>query len=440
MSNSTPSHYREHTRQQDGWTVLAPPPAATELPPPYTAENNSMPAATPIAPTATLPFQIPTNSNIIGAVPVTQTRKYAHNVPFAVAFPEICNTMGLASSRACIRYKWDNERVNAPVHQLSNAADWTNCLENGIGMQSRARVRTVICIIKNLNLPEETAPATSSAPSRSIAASAKKRKSSADSPSKKTFDFTQEYRQLKKSLECAMHKGQMCFVSNVDGHHKEVDREHASLWAKEIISFVLILLKTIGNASLSKPPANIMFQDYFLPAPKRARNARDTRVDSSTTPCAPTIHVTVNTGTSTGSSHASASPSRPSRRSPLSTITAATANANNIDIPSSHYRAQPDTDIHASGSFHDVCYPTVMEVLQMIDDSGLFADSGVLDFPVVVFADDLAQSQITHVDHVPLLDTSFYVQVVNMPAELAELFVEESIAAMGRAQKGKGRM
>ncbi|KAJ7865063.1 hypothetical protein B0H13DRAFT_1898816 [Mycena leptocephala] len=70
----------------------------------------------------------------------------------------------------------------------------------------------------------------------------------------------------------------------------------------------------------------------------------------------------------------------------------------------------------------------------------LFADSGELDFPVVVFADDLADSQITHVDHVPLLDTSYYVEVIHMPAALVELFVEESIAAMGRAQKGKGRI
>jgi hypothetical protein len=111
-----------------------------------------------------------------------------------------------------------------------------------------------------------------------------------------------------------------------------------------------------------------------------------------------------------------------------------------MDIPSSLYRTQPDTDIYASGSSHSVRYPMVIEVLQMIDDSGLFADSGELDFPVVVFADDLADSQITHVDHVPLLDTSYYVEVIHMPAALAELFVEESIAAMGRAQKGKGRM
>ncbi|KAJ7092225.1 hypothetical protein C8R44DRAFT_891269 [Mycena epipterygia] len=61
------SYYREHTREQDGWTVLASPPAA-ELPPPYTAEDHSTPAAAPVAPAVTLPFEIQTNSNIIGAV------------------------------------------------------------------------------------------------------------------------------------------------------------------------------------------------------------------------------------------------------------------------------------------------------------------------------------------------------------------------------------
>jgi hypothetical protein len=149
-TNSTSSHYREHTRQQDGWTVLAPPPAMAELPPPYAAEDNATRAAVPVGPAATLSLQIPTNSNIIGAVSVSRTRKYACDVPFAVAFPEICNTIGIASSQARIGYKWDNERVNTPVHQLSNPADWTSCLENGIAMQARARTRTVVCIIKNL--------------------------------------------------------------------------------------------------------------------------------------------------------------------------------------------------------------------------------------------------------------------------------------------------
>ncbi|KAJ7106575.1 hypothetical protein C8R44DRAFT_745063 [Mycena epipterygia] len=75
-TNSTSSYYREHTREQDGWTVLASPPAA-ELPPPYTAEDHSTPASAPVAPAVTLPFEIQTNSNIIGAVPIIQTRKWS---------------------------------------------------------------------------------------------------------------------------------------------------------------------------------------------------------------------------------------------------------------------------------------------------------------------------------------------------------------------------
>ncbi|KAJ7729043.1 hypothetical protein B0H16DRAFT_1470236 [Mycena metata] len=431
-TNSATSHYREHTRQQDGWTVLATPPAP-ELPPPYApVDANSTPAG-PVAATPTLPFQILTNSNIIAAVPVSVTRRYARGVPFAVAFPEICTTMKISSLRACIGFKWDNDKVNAPVHQLSNAVDWENCVDSGLKMQARVRTRTVCCIIKNLNLPEETAPTSSATITTSVKRKALANSTSAAADGKMTFDYTPEYRQLKKSLDCAMHKGKLCFVSNVDGHHIEVDCEHASLWAKDI---------SMGNTSYSQPPGNIMFQDYFLPVPKR-RNARTgDRYESSTNPCAPTIHVTVNTGASTSGTNTdvnrmSATPPRPPRRSPLSTITAATANANNV--PSSLYRGQPDADIYASGS-HDVSYPTVTEVLQLIDDSGVFADSGLLDFPVVIFADDLERSQITHVDHVPLLETAFYVDVVNMPAALAELFVDESIAAMGRAQKGKGRM
>lgn len=76
------------------------------------------------------------------------------------------------------------------------------------------------------------------------------------------------------------------------------------------------------------------------------------------------------------------------------------------------------------------------EILQQIDDSGIFVDSA-LKVPAITFAHDLAPSQITRVDHVPLLDTDFHVQEMHMPLVLAELFVDESIAAMGRAQKGK---
>ncbi|KAJ6582009.1 hypothetical protein B0H19DRAFT_1252155 [Mycena capillaripes] len=379
--------------EQDGWTVLAPP-EQPELPPPYAPEDPSPPAPAPApAPAAVaaapmlLQFQIPTNSNIVGAaVPVTRTKSYGRDVPFAVGYPEICHMMGLNAAHACLGYKWDKDK----------------------------------------NLPEETARAASAAASTSTGT--KKRKAphgSVDSP--KTFDYTKEYRELKKHLGCTTHKDEFCYVLPTDGHHHRVDNEHASLWAKEI---------SVGNATSIRPPENIMFQEFFLPAPKRAhRSARNTQ--SETNLCAPTIHVTVNTGTSAGGN--SVSPSPP-RRSPLGTITAATANAGNINILSSLYRSQLHSlDNDENRSFPRIRYAPVTEILQQIDDSGIFADS-VLEFPAIIFADKLAQSQITHVDQVPLLDTELYVQVVHMPLVLAELFVEESITAMGRAQKGKGRL
>ncbi|KAJ7883602.1 hypothetical protein B0H13DRAFT_1890306 [Mycena leptocephala] len=427
-NNQASSHYREHTREQDGWTVLAPAPGAEpagDLPPPYTPEAAAAPPTAGAAPAATTgPDQQQHHWGDTGY----SHASYGRDVPFSVGYVEICNMMGLDPSRACIGFKWDNERANVATHVLSNATDWNNCLESGLGQAKRARTRKVVCMIKNLNLPTETALATPPITPVLHPTGSKKRKSAArsgnSSGERKTFDYTREFRELKARLACAAHKGELCFVSQVDGHHHRVDVEHASLWAKEI---------SAGNATSNRPPENIMFQEFFLPGPKRARN---TRSQSSTNPCAPTIHVTVNTGAS-GSNGVTLSPPRasPPRRSPLATITAASANADNRDVPVSPNR----TDVFGgdeNGS-PGIRYPPVTDILQLIDDSGRFEDSDVLPFPSIIFADTLRDFQITHVDQVPILDAEFYVQQIDMPIQLAELFVEESIAAIGRAQKGK---
>ncbi|KAJ6525563.1 hypothetical protein DFH09DRAFT_1095612 [Mycena vulgaris] len=72
------SHYREHTREQDGCTVLVPPPATRagpDLPPPYTPGPATASAAGALpAPTeTTLDFNIPTNTNVIGATQVNMS-------------------------------------------------------------------------------------------------------------------------------------------------------------------------------------------------------------------------------------------------------------------------------------------------------------------------------------------------------------------------------
>ncbi|KAK7015359.1 hypothetical protein R3P38DRAFT_3204594 [Favolaschia claudopus] len=315
-TNNTSSHYREHTRQQDGWTVLsdpAPAPAAQpepELPPPYTADPPPPPPPTINLRSrannhnTTLACLVPTNSNVVGAPRVTRTLRYVRNADFAQAWNEICHHMGLDPYTACLGYKWDNDKANATIHALANAKDWQDCLENGIGQTERARTRNVTCNIQNLKSPEETA-------SLPPAPTGKKRK--ADAPAydngKRTFEFTHEYRQLKAALsKCEDHRGQSCWVNN-GGHHHIIEPEHITLWAKEI---------SMGHVSAKKPPENIVFQKYFL-SPRKRRRTRAPTPPSPTakqSPCNPmAINVTVNTGGGSGSAAVS------SPRTPLATIT-----------------------------------------------------------------------------------------------------------------------
>ncbi|KAK7034200.1 hypothetical protein R3P38DRAFT_2772299 [Favolaschia claudopus] len=150
--------------------------------------------------------------------------------------------MNIGVSAACIGYKWNKDPVNAPVNQLATHGDWEHCLEEGIGKTARARTKELLCVIRNLNLPgtaPNTAPRAAAAPAAE--SGGKKRKADASptttqSPGgRKTFDYTNEYRELKNHLACATHKGENCFVSPADGHHHRVDRYLTTLWAKEIV-------------------------------------------------------------------------------------------------------------------------------------------------------------------------------------------------------------
>ncbi|KAJ7664031.1 hypothetical protein DFH06DRAFT_1324518 [Mycena polygramma] len=375
-------------------------------------------------PGVALTFEVPINSNVVGATPVTRTKKYRRGVPFAVAYAEMAQTMGLDPSVASLGYKWDNERANVPIHGLSNAVDWEQLLEQGIGQTQRARSRRVACHIKNLKLPEETAPAAQ------LATAGKKRKSASTSngsPGKKTHEYTKDYRELKARLQCAAHKD-FCYVVAVDGHHHRVEPDLITLWAKEI---------SLGHASLKKPPENIVFQEFFLRERKRPhRSAGPTTPDKL---CAPTIHVTVNTGTSSNGGVTTST--SPPRRTPLAPITSASQNAANIDVPTSVYRSEASPRLFdENDSPEAIYYPLITDILEIIDKSPIFVDSDVLPFPAIVFAEELHAFQITRVDHVPILDTDFYVDQIGMPVALAELFVAESLNAMGRAQKGKGKL
>ncbi|KAJ6564863.1 hypothetical protein DFH09DRAFT_1081978 [Mycena vulgaris] len=216
-----------------------------------------------------------------------------------------------------------------------------------------------------------------------------------------------------------MHKGQYCYVHR-DGHH------------------------SIGNATQAGPPNNLIFQQYFLPEQcKKARTAAAS--NNLCAPTIPTIHVTVNTSSTSSSTVSPPSPSGMARaRVPLAPITEATANAANFDVPSLFTSRSPIGQDDSSSGSSSVYYPSVADVLEAIDISGVFEDSPTLTFPVVIFTDALHSFQITRVDQVPILDTQFYVDQVNMPLELAELFVDQSLDAMEcataeRGSKGKGK-
>ncbi|KAJ7207921.1 hypothetical protein GGX14DRAFT_396123 [Mycena pura] len=207
-----------------------------------------------------------------------------------------------------------------------------------------------------------------------------------------------EYHELKEKLKCGKHSPQLCHVK-VDGHHHPVPPNDMTLWAKEICT---------GKATLTKPPEITSFSQYFCPGPcKRARTSAPTSLPTNNIP---TIHVHINTG----SMSIAEAPSP--TRSPLSTITATVSHAENVEMPLSLFHSQPN----------------ILDENNIPND-----DSSVLTFPVVVFMDTLESLQITCANHVPIANADFYVDLVKMPLELAELFVEESMHVIGWAQKGK---
>ncbi len=67
-----------------------------------------------------------------------------------------------------------------------------------------------------------------------------------------------------------------------------------------------------------------------------------------------------------------------------------------------------------------VAYPTVKSVLEFIDSEGHFS---ALNFPVVIFADELTAWSVKNVNQVPILDHDFYVSQIGMTSDLAFEFM-----------------
>jgi hypothetical protein len=153
------------THQQDGWTVLSaerlndndePPPPYDQ--PPFTqvprddapAQDNAPAAAADAVDNGRgIRFEIPINTDIIGAA---QHTKYLHifsNTSFEQAWNELCQNMELNPATAQLGYKYDNERVRDKLHELNDANDWRQCVKGALMQIKTARTRIVTCRIYN---------------------------------------------------------------------------------------------------------------------------------------------------------------------------------------------------------------------------------------------------------------------------------------------------
>jgi len=59
--------------------------------------------------------------------------------------------------------------------------------------------------------------------------------------------YIREYRELKRRLECQVHRGRHCYISPVNGEHKEVSRKLQTLWAKEIVCCLVFFLSKLSD-------------------------------------------------------------------------------------------------------------------------------------------------------------------------------------------------
>lgn len=195
---------------------------------------------------------------------------------------------------------------------------------------------------------------------------------------------------------------------------------------------VIIYFQVHGRAELNRPPENIVFQEFFLPLKKRARA-------QYMSASIPEIHVHVN-------NHASPASTRTPSRTPLMSADKINTNsAFNSELmyspkKSRHrtYRSvtppspspQPGSSAAAAAPVM-IAYPTVLSILEAIDSTGRYSS---LDFPVVIFADELAAWSITNVSHVRILHQDFYISQIGMSTELAEEFVHMAAVAASRAE------
>ncbi|KIJ65312.1 hypothetical protein HYDPIDRAFT_167526 [Hydnomerulius pinastri MD-312] len=137
----------------------------------------------------------------------------------------VCVHMDLDPAEAKLGYKYSVDRAGDFPRSLANEHDLHTVIEHGQGLVRHARSRKIEVMIHNLK------------PAVKLAASAKNMKSKEPGDSgveHLAVDFMNELHQLKEHLACATHSGHWCFVSPIDGHHKQLDIFVLTLWAKKM--------------------------------------------------------------------------------------------------------------------------------------------------------------------------------------------------------------
>ncbi|KIJ05146.1 hypothetical protein PAXINDRAFT_159148, partial [Paxillus involutus ATCC 200175] len=191
-------------------------------------------------PVTHLDYSVPQNTSVVGAVVTRSTLRLPCDITFADFWDRVCAKMDLVPTEAELGYKFSTDRVGEDLRTLANEQDLATAIDLGQSLVRRARTRKIEVMIYNLK------------PAVQSAVNAKKRKEPGDAATQlaASIDFTDELRQLKEHLGCATHQGRWCFISPIDGHHKQLDLFILTLWAKKIF---------LGEATLTQPPNVLQF-------------------------------------------------------------------------------------------------------------------------------------------------------------------------------------
>jgi hypothetical protein len=188
-----------------------------------------------------------------------------------------------------------------------------------------------------------------------------------------------------------------------------------------------------NNATVDHPPENIVFHDLFYNNKKPRRSYhQDVSQASSSRAEAPQVHV-----------HNHFSGMEPnsrvfSQRNNLSNCNTGTSEVpiiiDDASTPTLHI---PSTSIGSATMHHSNRYPTLESILAAIDAEGSF--EALIDFPVVIFSDNLREWGLVTVDDLTAVDPDFLTSPdIGMTQGLRDRVFQ--LASEGRkATKGKGK-